>query len=187
MLVGRLKRNVVFLDRDGVINVSPEGRYVTCWEEFRFLPGALKALRQLHEKGWRSVIVSNQSGIGKGVMSRRNLEDMTKRMKEAVKKRGGRIDAVYYCTHLPESSCRCRKPRAGMIRRAARRFCVDLKHSFVIGDNGTDIEMGRSVGATTILVRCGRESKAALRDPAVRPDRVVRDLGEAVQWVLRKS
>lgn len=184
---GTHKRGVVFLDRDGVINRSPEGRYVTCWEEFQFLPGALRALKQLRKEGYRVVVVSNQSGVDRGMLTQRSLNDVTKKMKAAVQRAGGFLDAVYYCTHLPESNCRCRKPKAWMIRRAARRPCADLKHSFVIGDNGTDIEMGRSVGATTILVRCGRESKAALRDSAVRPDRVVRDLGEAVRWVLKKS
>lgn len=187
MLRATVKKGAVFLDRDGVINASPKGRYVTRWGEFRFLPGSLKALQRLHAMDWPVVVISNQSGVGRGMMTKGTLEVVTRKMLEVVARRGGRIDAVYYCTHAPDHGCSCRKPSLRLMKQAARRLHVDLKHSFMVGDNRTDIEMGRRARCKTVLVLSGRESKKALLDPLWMPDHVAKNLSEAVRWIARKG
>lgn len=176
-----------FLDRDGVINEPPgKKRYVTRWSEFRFLPGSLKALRRLGSDGRKVVVLSNQAGVGRRLMTRAQLDLITRRMRAAVRRAGGRVDAVYYCTHRPEYKCRCRKPKTGMIRRACKEHRIDPRRSFLVGDNSTDIRMGRAAGCRTVLVLSGVSSRAdALRMPAA-PDRVARDLSSALTWALRQ-
>lgn len=184
-----MRGGAVFLDRDGVINVppSPRKRYVTRWEEFRFLPGVLPTLRKLRESRRRVFILSNQAGVGRGWMARLELSRITRNMLRAIRQAGGRIQAVYYCLHAPEARCPCRKPKPGLLRRACRQWPIDLKRSVVIGDHLTDIEMGQAAGCRTVLVLSGAARRSALRGSAIRPDRVARDLSEAVRWILRNS
>ncbi len=183
----RVKRPALFLDRDGVINALPPHRYVARWEEFRFLSGVLSSLRRLRRAGWRVVVLSNQAGVGRGLVSHSQLREITRKMQDAVRRAGGRIDAVFYCVHKPEAYCACRKPKTGMIRRACRRLAIDPANSFVVGDNVTDIQMGRSAGCTTILVLTGMTPRSALRKLSTRPNHVSRNLPEAVRWIFRKG
>ena len=177
----------IFLDRDGVINFPPKRkRYITRWEEFRFLPGALASVKKLTSSRLKLIVVSNQAGVDRGVYSKASLNEITRKMLSAIKSHGGKIDAVYYCTHRPERRCRCRKPRAGMLRKAARRFSLDLKKSVVIGDNATDIEMGRSAGCRTALVLTGVTTRKAAGKLAIPPDHIARDLAGAARWILKK-
>ena len=177
----------VFLDRDGVINFSPKlERYITRWGEFRFLPGALASVKKLSSSRRKIILVSNQAGVERGVFSQANLKEITRKMLRSLESRGGRIDAVYYCTHTPQRRCRCRKPRAGLLRKAARRFSLDLHRSVVVGDNSTDIEMGRSAGCRTVLVLTGMTGRGAARKIFPPPDFIARDLAGAARWILRK-
>ena len=180
----RRARGAVFLDRDGVINARPRNRFITRWEEFRFLPGALKALRLLRHHGRKVVIVSNQSAIGRGLLPRKKLREITRRMLESIRKKGGRVHAVYYCTHHPEARCPCRKPRAGMVKEAARRLSIHLTGSFVVGDDAVDVRMGQAAGCRTILVLSGKQTRAKARRLNLAPDRIAKDLSEAVEWIL---
>jgi D-glycero-D-manno-heptose 1,7-bisphosphate phosphatase len=174
----------VFLDRDGVINACPPGRYVTRAEEFTFLPGVLPALRRLTRSGGQIFIVSNQSGVGRKKMSRRALTGITRKMLRGIERSGGKIQAVYYCTHTPRQACACRKPRLGLLLRAARRWRLDLTRSSVIGDDAKDVAMGRAAGCRTVLVLTGKQTRtSAMRLPA-RPDKIVADLPAAVRWIL---
>ena len=154
----------VFLDRDGTINVkAPEGDYVKSWEEFEFLPGAAEAVRALREPGRRVVIVTNQRGIALGRMSEDDLADIHTRMLEVT----GPVDAIYHCPH-DDGECDCRKPRPGMLLRAAAEIPgVDLANATMIGDSDSDVEAGRAVGANTI--RIGADAGS---------------LAEAVRWLL---
>lgn len=181
----RQKVGAVFLDRDGVINRATAKRYVTRWSEFQFLPGALRALRRLEGDGRKVVILSNQAGVGRGIMSRSQLDLITRRMLAAIRRAGGRVDAVYYCTHTPGAGCGCRKPKTGLIRRACRRLRIDPERSFLVGDNATDIQMGHSARCRTVLVLSGVSTRRDARGMAARPDRVARDLAQAIQWILR--
>ena len=182
----RLKRGI-FLDRDGVINVCPVRRYISSWKEFRFVPGTLAALRTLARRGETVVVVSNQSGVGRGAVSTAELQVITRNMMRAIRRAGGRVQAVYYCPHRPEESCRCRKPKIGMLKAASRRFSIDLARSFVIGDHETDVRMGRAAGCRTVLVLSGRCDRAAAKRFSVSADRIAGNLGEAVRWILQRK
>ncbi len=180
------KTGAIFLDRDGVINLPPAGRYISNWDQFRFLPDVLKTLHRLKKRGDRIIVISNQSGVGRGIMTKRQLTEVTRKMVTAIRKSGGHLDAVYYCTHHPEKSCRCRKPHPSMLQQAARRFAIDLKKSFFIGDSETDILTGRSVGCRTILVLTGRHTKETAKHLATQPDRISRNLTQAVRWIAQE-
>src|SRR5262245_25918698 len=134
-------RPAVFLDRDGVINFPPKHRYITHWEEFEFVPGTLEAIRRLAKRKIPVVIVSNQSGVGRGIMTRKQLTDVNRRMLHEIRKAGGAVRGAYYCTHRPEQGCPCRKPKAGMVEKASRRYGLDLKRSYMVGDSEVDILM----------------------------------------------
>lgn len=181
------KRAAVFLDRDGTINVPPRKRYVTRWEEFRFLPGTLEALQRLSRAGWLLVVVSNQSGVERGLLSRPALREITRRMLGAIRRSGGRVQAVYYCTHHPDRGCPCRKPRAGMLRRANRRFSIDLKRSFMVGDSERDVRMAKAAGCRPLLVLTGHHTRGSARRLSAAPERIFRDLGQAARWILRRT
>ncbi len=179
-------QGAVFLDRDGVINVSPKRRrYITRWGEFRFLPGTLSALKKLRAARRPVILVSNQAGVGRGLFSKADLEEITRNMLRMIRSAGGRIDAVYYCTHTPERRCPCRKPRTGLLRKAARRFSLDLGRSIIVGDNATDIEMGQHAGCRTALVLTGVTSRTAAKKLARPPDFIARDLNGAIRWIMK--
>lgn len=171
----------VFLDRDGVINDEPLGGYVTRWEEFRFLPGALEGLRRLTEAGWWLAVVSNQAGVGKGLYSMGTLEDITQRMLAAVTAAGGAIHRVCYCPHREEDRCACRKPRLGLFHQALRGTTFRADEAVVIGDSRRDIEAGRALGGRTVLVLSGRAAHEPWREWPVQPDEVRADLLEAAR------
>lgn len=180
------RTGAIFLDRDGVINTPPAGRYISGWGQFRFLPDALKTLRRFKKAGDRVIVVSNQSGVGRGIMTKRQLTEITRKMLAAIRTSGGHLDAVYYCTHPPEKGCRCRKPHPGMLKKAARRFPIDLEKSFFIGDSETDILTGRSVGCRTILVLTGRHTQKTAKHLAIPPDRISANLTQAMRWIARE-
>jgi histidinol-phosphate phosphatase family protein len=162
----------VFLDRDGVINVKmPEGEYVTDWRLFEFLPGAVDAVARLRAAGLRVVVVTNQRGVALRHMSAAAVEAVHAKMIEA----GVEVDAVYYCPH-DDGQCDCRKPRTGMLERAAREVPgVELGPSAaIVGDSETDMEAGRALGLR--LVKIGPCSSDV--------DYVCGSLGEAVEWLL---
>lgn len=185
MNLGAPKR-AVFLDRDGVINVSPGQGYVRSWAEFAFLPGALEALRDLTQTGFQLFVVSNQSGVAHGFYTESALNEITTRMRAAVKQAGGQLTAIRYCLHAPDAQCDCRKPKRGLIDQITRRHPVDLARSYLIGDDAKDIALGQAVGCRTVLVLSGRtrpEMVGAITPP---PDQVCRDLREAAEWIVHQ-
>jgi D-glycero-D-manno-heptose 1,7-bisphosphate phosphatase len=153
-------RGAVFLDRDGVINVDRRD-YVKSWAEFKFLPQVFEALKVLRKNNLRVVVVSNQSAIGRGLMSMSTLREIHKKMLRAIEKRGGRIEAIYFCPHRPDEKCNCRKPKPGLVLRAKRDLKIDLSRSYLVGDSRKDVELARSV-----KVRCVRVlAKATVKLP----------------------
>ena len=178
------KREAIFLDRDGVINVKPRHRYLTQWEEFRFLPGVLESLKTLARHRKTVIVVSNQAGVGRGILSLKQLRLITRRMLREIRRAGGRIRAVYHCPHTPNDRCLCRKPRTGMLRRAGRSFAIDLRRSMVVGDNETDLLMGKAAGCRTVLVLTGVTSRSQAKHLRAGPDFIARDLPEAARWIL---
>ncbi len=146
----------LFLDRDGVINVNaPDHCYVLKWEQFQFLDGSINALKLLSTLGIPMVVVTNQQGIGKGLMSESDLANIHERMCEELSLHGVQIDAIYHCPHLATDRCDCRKPKPGMLFQAAREHCFDLKSSIFIGDSERDMMAGRAAGTRTVFVKYG--------------------------------
>ncbi len=147
------KLDTLFLDRDGVINMKLEDRYVRSFEEFEFMPGAIDAISKLTNKFNRIIIVTNQQGIGKEIMSIADLNTIHSKMKEKIEQSSGRIDKIYYCPHLEEYECNCRKPKPGMIENALLDFPeIVLKESYLIGDSDSDIDAGKRMNLSTVKV-----------------------------------
>lgn len=152
----------VFLDRDGVINRNRAG-YITHWSEFRFLPGARRAIASLTLAGYRIVIITNQACVGKGLLSRPALDELHQRMLHEIGMAGGRIETILYCPHRGDERCPCRKPAPGLLLRARDEYGVDLRHAIVVGDHTTDMFAAAAAGVPGILVLTGRGWPAALR------------------------
>ena len=146
-----MESRAVFLDRDGVINADRPD-FVKSWEEFEFLPDSLKALAVLSQTSYKIVVITNQSGVGRGLLSEKTLEQMHTRMIDRVRASGGRIDGIYYCPHAPSVGCDCRKPSAGLFFEAARDFEVNLTSSWAIGDSDRDVRAASRAGVKAILL-----------------------------------
>ena len=189
-----MKKNpvkIVFLDRDGVINEFPgNGNYVTKVKDFRFVPGALDALRALTQAGFTIFVVSNQAGVGKGVYSKDKLNRITRRMMDAVKKAGGKIKKAFYCTHRTDHGCDCRKPQIGSLVRAMKTVNKSqryLQHAFFVGDTKVDIQAGHNAGCKTIFVLSGRDQRRDIRKWNVRPDYIVKNLLAATEIIHHEN
>ncbi len=176
-------RPVVFLDRDGIINQrrTPVA-YVERWDQFHFVDDAIPALRQLSASGFGLVVVTNQQGIGKGLMTVEALDDIHDRMRRALGAEGVSLDGIFHCPHLQQDDCFCRKPKPGLIHRALNEtmFLIDLPRSILIGDSESDVLAGRAAGLKTVLVAGDDGSKAG---PGSAATHVVGTLAEAVAVV----
>lgn len=166
----------MLLDRDGTINV--EKNYLSSPDQLELLPCAAEGIQMMRQLGLATVVITNQSAIGRGYFDLDRLNRIHQQLGEMLADRGASLDAFYVCPHHPEEQCACRKPLPGLAVKAAGEFGAELTESFVIGDNVSDIEMGRRVGATTILVRTGYGAEVAAR-ALIQPDYVVEDLLEA--------
>lgn len=143
----------VFLDRDGIINENiGMHRYVENWEQFRILPGVEDSIKKLNEAGYQIIVVTNQSGIARGILSKECVDDLHGRLRTHIEQSGGKIDAIYMCPHK-EGECNCRKPQIGLFLQAERDFIIDKKRSWMVGDSETDVEAGESYGVRTILTK----------------------------------
>ena len=151
-----MKRPAIFLDRDGVL-IENCRDYVRSWADVEILPGAIKSLAAACDAPWHIVLVTNQSAVGRGLVSYRQVVTINDRFLSIVRQAGGRIDAAYICPHSPEDGCDCRKPRPGLLLRAAQELDIDLAQSVMIGDALTDIQAGQAAGVrSTVLLRTGR-------------------------------
>jgi len=194
-----MKRGV-FLDRDGVINrmvYDAEHGTVdspTNPDQFELLPGAAEAIRMLNEMGLPVVVVSNQPGIAKGKMTATLLEAITAKMCTGLAAVGARLDGIYYCLHHPEAAlpeyrvqCECRKPKPGLLQRAANELGLSLANSWMVGDGLTDVLAGKAAGCTTVwlgTLKCDVCQLAREKDAI--PDWVASDLPEAVRMIAKK-
>ncbi len=145
---------VIFIDRDGVINVDLMG-YVERPQDFRFEEGAVEALRKLYEAGYKIIVISNQAGVGDGVFTSEACWDVHKHMLAELAKEGIDIFSAHYCLHGKTAGCKCRKPEIGLFKEAEKRVEFDKKKTFFIGDKATDIEAGKKYGVKTAFVRTG--------------------------------
>jgi D-glycero-D-manno-heptose 1,7-bisphosphate phosphatase len=173
----------VFLDRDGTI-IEDVG-FLRDQDQVRLLPGVATAIRQLNVGGLLAIVVTNQSGIARGVLAEPEYRASERRVDELLRRENARLDAHYFCPHLPEVSgpCECRKPGLLLYRRAAERFAVDLGRSWWVGDRVRDVLPAEAFGARGILVRSGA-GKAEAADPASARFIWAGDLSEAVDMIL---
>jgi D-glycero-D-manno-heptose 1,7-bisphosphate phosphatase len=174
------QRRFVLLDRDGTIIVDKH--YLSDPDGVELLPGAVEGLCGMTALGLGLVVVTNQSGVGRGYLDPGQLEAIHRRLTELLAGRGVRLDGIWFCPHRPEEDCDCRKPRTGLVERAARELHFDPADAFVIGDKPADVELGRRLGATTFLVRTGYGAGAEAAGESG-PDYVVDDLGEASRFI----
>jgi histidinol-phosphate phosphatase family protein len=164
----------VFLDRDGTINRDVP--YCSSPDQFELLPGAADGISLLNEAGFKVIVVTNQSGIGRGYFSAETLALIHDRMKTMLAAHGAHVDAVYYCPHHPDDHCHCRKPQPQMVTRAASDMDLDLQRSYVVGDSEIDVEMGKKVGCkATVRI-------ASMNHPLA--DQTVPSILEAAKWVV---
>jgi D-glycero-D-manno-heptose 1,7-bisphosphate phosphatase len=174
---------LVILDRDGVINQDSD-QFIKSPEEWKPIQGSLEAIAKLNHSGYRVVVASNQSGIGRGLFDMAALNAINDKMYRALGQFGGRIDALFYCPHAAEADCECRKPRAGMFLDIAQRFNVSLAGVPSVGDSLRDLQAATSAGAQAMLVLTGKGKKtkaaAGLPDGTL----VFADLAEAVRRIV---
>jgi len=181
------RRRFVMLDRDGTI--IRECHYLSDPDQVELIPGAASALRELSRMGLGLVVVTNQSGIGRGLFNHDRLEEIHDRFLELLDAEGVTPDGIYYCPHTPEDNCSCRKPRPGLVERASEELDFQPDIGFVVGDKLCDIELGYRIGATTFLVRTGYGAQEAQANPHV-ADYVVDSLWNVVsiiQLILRRE
>lgn len=165
----------VFLDRDGTINVDKE--YVISIDDLEFLPNAVKGLKKIQELGYKLIIITNQSGIGRGYYSEEGYKNLMKELYARLRKSRIIIEADYYCPHLPELDCVCRKPKTQMIKKAIQDHSINVDKSFFIGDKTADILAGKNMGLKTILVLTGKAGKD--NKYSVKPDFICKNLYDA--------
>jgi D,D-heptose 1,7-bisphosphate phosphatase len=202
--VGLMKENkrqaAVFLDRDGTIN--EEIGYMDRLEKLRLIPGAAEAIRLINESGLKTVVVTNQSGVARGMFDEGLVHQVNARLREMLRAEGAAIDGIYFCPHHPTAgredylrACDCRKPAPGLLLRAAEDLQIDLARSYMVGDTIKDIEAGTRAGAKGILVRTGLGTEAEeelagigagenQEETAARPIHIAVDLLAAVKWLL---
>ncbi len=172
----------VFLDRDGTL--IAERHYLSRPEQVELLPGAADGVRWMNQVGLKVLLVTNQSGVGRGYFNTDQLQQVHDRLEQLLEAEGAWLDGIYVCPHHPDEGCTCRKPDTGMIEAAARDHGILPQRSYMIGDKPCDIELGQRVGAATILVRTGYGVQYEC-DPACRPDMVCDHLPAATEFIAR--
>lgn len=180
-------RPAVFLDRDGTI--AEEVGYLNHASRFRLFPFVAPAICRLNEANLPVIVVTNQSGVGRGYFPESLVHTVNGLMTQQLAQAGAKIDAIYYCPHSSADNCECRKPRTGMLERAAQDHALDLQRSFVVGDRFGDMELARNARARGIFVRTGYgEGELAWHAATwpTQPDFVAEDLAQAADWILRQ-
>jgi len=173
-----MANRAVFIDRDGTI--ARDVHYCSRPEDFELLPKAAEGVGLLNQRGFKVVVITNQSGIARGYFNEEMLAKIHLKMKEELARWGAFVDAIYYCPHHPDDGCQCRKPKPKLMLQAVSDLDIDLSESYVIGDLDMDIEMGRRVGCKTLLV--GDSSPTA---EGAKPDAIAGNVLEAAQTILR--
>ena len=176
----------VFLDRDGTLIYDPG--YLKVAAELKLLAGVGPALARLKGAGARLVVVTNQSGVGRGIVTLKDLEAIHARLQGLLEQEDAALDAIYFCPHHPDDGCRCRKPNVGMVERAVSELQLDLRRSYLIGDHARDIQLAHRVGAKAILLTpalVDAQSLDRLKVEQAMPDAVAKSMAEAVDWILK--
>ena len=158
------KQRYVLLDRDGVINYDSD-EFIKSPEQWLPIDGSLEAITLLNAHGYLVIVVTNQSGVARGLLDEAMLEEIHAKMRRLVNEKGGDIAAIYYCPHGADSDCECRKPKAGLLKAFAADFNADLTTIAVIGDSLRDVQAAEAVGAQPILVKTGKGQQTLLNNP----------------------
>jgi D-glycero-D-manno-heptose 1,7-bisphosphate phosphatase len=175
---------LVILDRDGVIN-HDSASYIKSPEEWKPIPGSLEAIALLNQAGYRVLVATNQSGVGRGLFDMATLNAIHDKMHRALSLVGGRVDGIFYCPHAQDAGCACRKPRPGLLDEIAKRFGVSLDGVPFIGDSLRDLQAGAAVGAQPVLVLTGKGKKTRKDGDLPEGTVVHADLAEAVRSLLQ--
>jgi D,D-heptose 1,7-bisphosphate phosphatase len=186
----RGKNKAVFIDRDGT--VIRERNYLRKIKDIKLLAGVVEGMKALREHGFKLVMVSNQSGIGRGYFTESKLKQIHSALQRILKKKGAGFDGMYYCKHTPGDACSCRKPKTGMVEKAAKELRIAPKRSFSIGDHTNDFLLGQNMGGRGVflLTGHGREeyAKKIKRDPGrLRPDKIAKNFREGANWIIRQN
>jgi D-glycero-D-manno-heptose 1,7-bisphosphate phosphatase len=190
-----MKRRAVFIDRDGTI--SEEVGYINHLSRFRLFPYAASAVKHLNENGWLAIVITNQAGVARGYFSEDTIRKVHTAMTNQLAGNDAYLDAIYYCAHHPSVGkppyrldCGCRKPKPGLISRAARDFDIDLEKSWMVGDRYSDVELARNAGVKSMFVLSGygrgewEHQRAEWKE---QPDVIAEDLLEAVRLIVSDS
>lgn len=171
-------RPAVFLDRDGVL--TEENGYTRSVENLKLFPYTAECIRQIHEKGYYAIVITNQSGVARGLFTEEALLEMNDYLRKQTN-----VDAIFYCPHHPEGEiekyrrlCNCRKPETGMFEAACREFAIDIRNSYMVGDRASDILAGQNAGVKTILLESGYGTAGL--EGAVTPDYIMKDLRDVL-------
>ena len=184
----------VFIDRDGTL--SEEVGYINHLSRFHVYPWSAEAIRNLNLKGLKAIVVTNQAGVARGYFEESLIHEVHEKLRDELRQAGAYLDAIYYCPHHPsvgkppyQRECDCRKPKPGMLLRAANEFEIDMKRSFVIGDRYGDIELARNAGTQSIFVLSGYglgEYEYQRQNWKVQPDWIAKNLLEAAEIILKQ-
>ncbi|MCX5779131.1 MAG: HAD family hydrolase [Elusimicrobia bacterium] len=177
------KNKAVFVDRDGTL--IHERHYLSRVKDIRLFSCAVPALKKLRDAGFKIIMVTNQSGIGRGYLTEKKLLQIHVHLNKLLSAAGVPLDGVYYCPHHPDVACGCRKPKLGMVEQARKRFSIDLKRSFTIGDHAADVKLGQAMGGGAIFVLTGhgREEYPKLTAKGAKPDHVAKNILAAARYI----
>ncbi len=182
-------RRAAFLDRDGVINI--DHGYVSRWDQFEFMPGAVQAMKRLSDADYTLVVVTNQSGIARGMYTEEDFSLLTRQMCEHLQAHGVPVAGVFHCPHHPKGQraefaidCACRKPRPALLSRAIEHLGLDARTSFMVGDKHSDIQAARAAGVARAYLVAGGDGEREQAPEGVRPDGVFADLADCVRHVM---
>ena len=179
-------QRIVFLDRDGVINRdSPD--YIKSWREFDFLPRSIDALKILKQHAFRVFVVSNQSAVNRRMLTLKDLRLIHDKMTDAIAAGGGSLEEIFFCPHLPQENCRCRKPKPGMLFAAQKKYGLSLSSVYMVGDRAKDVECAKQAACGfALLVKSNHctEEEHILQKKNITPDYVAEDLFDAAEWII---
>jgi len=189
-----MKKRAVFLDRDGTLSV--DSAYPSRYEEIAIYPESFEAVRKLNRAGLLTVVVTNQSAVGRGLLTEDALDEIHARLSSSFASQGARLDAIYFCPHYALATdprygedCDCRKPKTGLALRAEAELGLDLGRSYMVGDKTEDVIFGMNIRAVPVLVLTGsgRESLAVLRERGIEPAHVAENILQAAAWILDRE
>lgn len=179
-----MKKSLIILDRDGVINYDSL-EYIKSPEEWEAIPGSLEAIAQLNRAGFYVIVVTNQSGIARGFYDLATLDEIHEKLTQELAAVGGHIEEIYFCPHHPDAHCQCRKPQPGLFQQIQKKYQVDFKDIYFIGDALTDVQVAQAVGCKPILVLTGKGQSTLERYPFLREKIPCFDnLAVAVNFIL---